>query len=144
MPDCDLAAAPRQAVIDLAASFAVGRSVEHLQVPQAGLWLLHLTEPVRGDGFHLGEIPVGQACILLRDAGRGEARGGAILLQADRELAVAAAICDAVVRAGWPGADEVDRLRAAGASVRAEAGRVRAAILGRTQVDFSELGQEDA
>lgn len=144
MPDCDLSLAPRQSVIDLAAALAAGRRLEHLVVPQEGLWLLQLEEPVRHDGWFIGEVPVGQACVALHDAARGVARGGAILLHADRELATAAAVCDAVVRAGWPGADEVERLRAAGAAVHARVAGVRAAILERTRVDFSELGQEEA
>jgi alpha-D-ribose 1-methylphosphonate 5-triphosphate synthase subunit PhnG len=64
-------------------------------------------------------------------------------MHADRELAIAAAVCDAVARAGWPGSEAVARLRAEGAAVRHEAERARAAILARTRVDFSELGQED-
>lgn len=144
MPDCDLSLAPRQEVLDLAAALSAGRRLEHLAVPQEGLWLLQIEEPVRHDGWFVGEVPVGQACIALHDAVRGEARGGAVLLHADRELATAAAVCDAVVRAGWPGTEEVARLRAAGAAVHAKAAGVRAAILERTRVDFNELGQEEA
>lgn len=144
MPDCDLSLIPRQEVIDLAAALAAGRRIEHLAVPQEGLWLLQLEEPVRRDGWFVGEVPVGQACVALHDAARGEARGGAVLLHADRDLATAVAVCDAVARAGWPGAEEVVRLRSAGAAVRAQVAGVRAAILERTRVDFSELGQEEA
>ncbi len=144
MSDADLALAPRPAVLALAASFMAGRRIEHLSLPQEGLWLLQVEEPVRRDGWFIGEVPVGQACIALYDADRGEARGGAVLLHADREFATAAAVCDAVVRANWPGSDEVLQLRAAGAALRAEADGVRAAILTRTRVDFSELGQEEA
>lgn len=144
MPDCDLALAPRQEVIDLAATLAAGRRIEHLAVPQEGLWLLQLEEPVRRDGWYIGEVPVGQACIALHDAERGVARGGAVLLHADRDLATAIAICDAVVRTGWPGADAVSRLREAGAEARTRAAEVRAAILDRTRVDFSELGREES
>lgn len=144
MPDCDLALAPRQEVLDLAAALAAGRRLEHLAVPQEGLWLLQIEEPVRRDGWYIGEVPVGQACVALHDAQRGEARGGAVLLHADRELATAVAVCDAVVRAGWPGADEVACLRAVGAAEGTRVAGVRAAILERTRVDFSELGQEEA
>ena len=144
MGDADLAMAPRQSVLALAGSLMAGRRVEHLSLPQEGLWLLQIEEPVRHDGWFIGEVPVGQACVALHDTSRGEARGGAILLHADREFATAAAVCDAVVRAGWPGADEVLQLRAGGAALRAEAEAVRAAILARTRVDFSELGQEGA
>ncbi len=144
MPDCDIALVPRQKVLDLAAALAAGRRIEHLAVPQQGLWLLQLREPVRRDGWFIGEVPVGQACVALHDAVRGVARGGAVLMHADRELATAAAVCDAVARAGWPGVEEVARLRAAGAAVRAQADAVRAAILESTRVDFQELGQEEA
>lgn len=143
MPDADLAAAPRAAVIELAAALVAGAEIEHLRIPTEGLWLLQLSEPVRRDGFFIGEVPVGQACVRLRHPAHGEAGGGAVLMHADRELAVAAAVCDAVARAGWPGADAVARLRADGAAVRQRAERARAAILARTRVDFSELGQED-
>lgn len=144
MPDCDISLAPRQAVLDLAAILGAGRRIEHLAVPQEGLWLLQLEEPVRHDGWFIGEVPVGQACVALHDAALGVARGGAVLMHADRELAAAAAVCDAVVRSGWPGADEVERLRAVGAAVHARVAGVRTAILERTRVDFSELGQEEA
>lgn len=143
MPDADLAAVPRTALLELAASLVAGAAIEHLQIPAEGLWLLHITEPVRRDGYFIGEVPVGQACVRLRHPDRGEASGGAVLMHADRELAVAAAVCDAVERAGWPGAEAVARLRAEGAAVRQRAERARAAILARTRVDFSELGQED-
>lgn len=144
MPDNDLAFAPREAVLDLAAALAEGRRVEHLSVPQEGLWLLQLREPVRGDGWYVGEVPVGQACVALHDPALGCASGGAVLMHADRELAVAAAVCDAVERSGWPGAEEVACLRASGAAVLQDAAAHRAAILERTRVGFNELGQEDA
>lgn len=143
MSEADLALVPREAVLALAEALVAGRTLEHLQVPQDGLWLLRMEEPVRRDGFFIGEVPVGQACVRLVDAARGHADGGAVLLHADRELAVAAAVCDAVARAGWPGADEVARLRASGAAVRVQAEAVRRGILDRTRVDFSELGQEE-
>ena len=144
MPDCDIVLAPRDEVLALAAACSEGRRVDHLELPQEGLWLMQMREPVRGDGWYAGEVPVGQACIALHDGELGEARGGAVLMHADRELAVAAAVLDAVVRAGWPGAEEAARLRAAGAAVRARAEAARAGILARTRVDFSELGQEEA
>ncbi len=140
----DIALAPRPAVLALAAALAAGRRVEHLSVPQEGLWLLQIEEPVRRDGFFIGEVPVGQACVALHDDRLGLARGGAILMHADRELATAAAVCDAVASAGWPGAAEVAGLRAVGAAARGEVAAVRAAILASTRVDFSELGQEGA
>jgi phosphonate C-P lyase system protein PhnG len=143
MADADLSLVPREAVLSLAAALGEGRRIEQLSVPQQGLWLLQLQEPVRRDHWFIGEVPVGQACVALHDVQRGVARGGAILLHADRELAVAAAVCDAVARAGWPGADEVERLRAAGAATRRESDCARAGILASTRVDFSELGQED-
>ncbi len=144
MPDCDIVLAPRDEVLALAAALSEGRRVEHLTVPQEGLWLLQVQEPVRRDGYFIGEVPVGQASVALHDLGFGVAHGGAVLLHADRELAVAAAVCDAVVRGGWPGAEAVAALREAGAAVRSGTDAVRSAILNRTRVDFSELGQEDA
>lgn len=144
MPDADLALAPRSAVLALAASLGEGRRIEALQVPQEGLWLLQVEEPVRHDRWFIGEVPVGQACVAVHDERLGEARGGAILMHADRDLAVAAAVCDAIARAGWPGAEAVAGLRAAGAAVRARADGVRQGILDGTRVDFSELAQEDA
>lgn len=144
MSDADLALVPRTAVIALAATLGEGRRIEPLQVPQEGLWLLQVEEPVRHDCWFIGEVPVGQACIAVHDPVLGTTRGGAILLHADRELAVAAAICDAIARAGWPGAEAVAKLLATGAAIRAQAEQVRAAILQRTRVDFSELGQEEA
>ncbi len=144
MSEADILLAPRAEVLALAAALVEGRRVEHLSVPQEGLWLLQMVEPVRRDGYFIGEVPVGQASVAIHDPVRGVARGGAILMHASRELAVAAAVFEAIARAAWPGADEVARLRAIGAASREAAGAVRAAILERTRVDFSELGQEDA
>jgi len=140
----ELAYAPRQAVLDLAQALSAGRRLEHLSLPQDGLWLLQIEEPVRHDGYFIGEVPVGQASVEVHDAVRGETRGGAILMHADRELAVAVAVCDAITRAGWPGSEEVAQLCATGASVRNSAAAVRAAIRERTRVDFSELAQDHA
>ena len=142
MSDADLGLVPRADVLALAARLSAQCTVEHLQVPQAGLWLVELVESVHGDHFHLGEVPAGQACVALHHAQHGTARGGAVLLQADREIAVAAAICDAVQRAGWPGAEEVAALQQVGSARRAAAERARLSILDRTRVAFSELGQE--
>ncbi len=141
--NADLQAAPRDAVVALAASLLLDREVEHLQVPQEGLWLLRMQEPVRGDRFFLGEVPVGQAAVRVQDAVLGSATGSVVLLHADREHAVAAAVCVAVARAGWPGAEAVRAVVAEGAAIRAQAARQRAAIRERTRVDFAELGQEE-
>ncbi len=140
--NADLQAAPRDAVVALAASLLIDRTVEHLQVPHEGLWLLRMHEPVRGDHYFIGEVPVGQAAVRVHDAVLGSANGSAVLLHADRDHAVAAAVCLAVIQAGWPGAEAVQAVVAEGAAIRAQAARQRAAIRERTRVDFAELGQE--
>lgn len=142
MGDADLGLVPRAELCALAEHLLIGRTIEHLIIPQRGLWLMEMTEPVHGDHYFLGEVPAAQACVEVRDPALGAVKGGAVLLQADREQAVAAAVCDAVRRAGWPGTDDVEALLARGAAHRAIAESARQAILDRTRVDFRELSQE--
>lgn len=143
MNPCDLLLVPRAEVIALAERLAQGCAIEHRIVPRAGSWLLRLTEGVRGDQWFIGEVPAAQAAISLRHPERGEARGAAVLLFADAELAAAIAVLDAVARASWPGHEAVAALAARGAACRCRAEAVRAAIREATRVVFSELGSED-
>ncbi|MCS6969582.1 MAG: phosphonate C-P lyase system protein PhnG [Planctomycetota bacterium] len=139
---CDLLLVPRQEVLALAERLSAGREVEHLVVPTAGSWLLQMREGVRGDRWYIGEIPAAQAAVRLYDRQLGSCRGAAVIMRADAELAVAAAILDAVARASWPGCDEIAALAARGSAERLRAEGQRAAIRAATRVSFSELGTE--
>ena len=140
--NADLAAVPAADLVALAGRLSTGRTIEHLRIPQQGLWLLQMAEPVRGDGFFLGEVPMAQAAVAVTDPRLGTIQGGAVLLGAEAATAVAAAVCVAIADAGWDGSEAVRALAARGAASRAAQSRVRAAILDRTRVDFAELGQE--
>lgn len=127
-------------VVALGERLAAGLALRHLAVPQEGLALLTMEDGVCGDRFHLGEAALATAHVEVR-AGGTLAQGGAAILGARREVAVAAAVCDAVAAAGLPGAEEALALAAAGAALGAERARRRDAMRSATRVDFAELGE---
>jgi phosphonate C-P lyase system protein PhnG len=63
--------------------------------PQPATMLVELTETVRAEPFHLGEVVVTEATVLVNGC-----RGDATILGLDGERALAAAVCDAGAEAG--------------------------------------------
>ena len=109
-----LAVADRDRLVGLAEEIlGTVEDVELLSVPGPATMLVELTESVRRQPFHLCEVVVSEASVSLVGY-----RGDALVLGADTERAVAAAVCDAA----------------------AEADIHRAAELAATRVDLEVLG----
>jgi alpha-D-ribose 1-methylphosphonate 5-triphosphate synthase subunit PhnG len=80
------------------------RTTELVAGPRTGTMLVELTESVRGEPFHLGEVVVTEATVLVDGC-----RGDGLVLGLDAERATAAAVCDAAAEAGLLAA-EMERL----------------------------------
>jgi alpha-D-ribose 1-methylphosphonate 5-triphosphate synthase subunit PhnG len=106
--------------------------------------MLTISEPNRGDHFHLGELPVARAEVEIRTAeDQPWHAGGAQVLVDDEALATACAVCDGVLAAQLPGWDSVAALVTDGAQLVADEARIRAGLLHSTTVDFDLLEAED-
>src|SRR5262249_25577763 len=79
-------------------------SVELRLGPRPATMLVELTETVRAQPFHLGEVVVTEASVVLNGC-----RGDGIVLGLSTERALAAALCDAAAQARLFALD-VDRL----------------------------------
>lgn len=102
--------------------------------PEVGLVMMTVREPVCGDRFHLGEVLVTRA-----EADWGGTTGWAIRMGADRETALAAALCDAAALIDEAAATEVDDLcRRTRADLSAAKDREWATLVA-TEVQFEEL-----
>jgi len=134
-----LTAHSKSAVMAVASLASSGCSVRALAPAQEGLALLTLRDAVLGERFHLGEVPLAEARVEVTSADGRSGRGAARVLDDDAELAAALAVCDAVLTADLPGADEVRRLVVEGAALRAADDDRRRALLDRTRVDFALL-----
>lgn len=134
-----LTAHPKSAVMAVASLAASGCTVRAIAPAQEGLALLTLRDAVLGERFHLGEVPLAEARVEVTTAQGRSGRGAARVLDDDAELAAALAVCDAVLAAELPGADEVRRLVEEGAVRRAAADDRRRSLLDRTRVDFALL-----
>lgn len=139
---CFLAVEPAQlnaAVHEIEASC----TITPRQVPQAGLAMLQLREPNRGERFLLGELPLAEAAVTVTTADGVSANGGARVMRDDQSLATHLAILDATLAGALPLASSVGALVRAGADLLAEQDRVRSGLLHATTVDFSLLEAED-
>jgi alpha-D-ribose 1-methylphosphonate 5-triphosphate synthase subunit PhnG len=105
-----------------------------LSVPGPATMLVELTESVGGQPYHLCEVVVSEASVAVRGC-----RGDAVVLGADPERALAAAICDAAAEAGLF-AGEIEALVAAALAARATARVRRAGAVAATRVDLEVLG----
>ena len=134
-----LTAHPKSAVMAVASLATSGCTVRAIAPAQEGLALLTLRDAVLGERFHLGEVPLAEARVEVTTAQGRSGRGAARVLDDDAELAAALAVCDAVLAADLPSADEVRRLVEEGALRRAAADDRRRSLLDRTRVDFALL-----
>jgi alpha-D-ribose 1-methylphosphonate 5-triphosphate synthase subunit PhnG len=90
-----LAVADRDRLVGLAEEIlGAVEDVQLLSVPGPATMLVELTQPVRRQPFHLCEVVVSEASVSLVGY-----RGDALVLGADTERAVAAAVCDAAAEA---------------------------------------------
>jgi len=131
-----LAVADRDRVVALAQRIldTVGDDVELLTVPGPATMLVELTESVRHQPFHLCEVIVSEASVAV--FGR---RGDALVLGADTERAVAAAVCDAAAEAGVL-AGEVADLVTTTVADRRERVAARTAAVAPTRIELEVLG----
>lgn len=102
--------------------------------PEVGLVMLQVREPVCEERFHLGEVVVTRAEVVLAGA-----RGWAMRMGTDRVATLAAAVCDAVATADVELADDVHELCHRTRTARATAERDEWAELAATEVRFEEL-----
>ncbi|BBY23687.1 phosphonate C-P lyase system protein PhnG [Mycobacterium stomatepiae] len=116
------------------ACLADGADVQVLVAPEVGFVSTQIREPVAGERFLLGDVLACRAEIEL--AGH---RGWAMRLGDDRVAVLAAAVLDAEVEAGRPRAAEVGRLCDAIAARQAERQDREWAELAPTIVEFEEL-----
>ncbi len=138
-----LSALPTKEVKAVADSFASSCQVRDVTLPQSGLGLLTLRDGAFHEAFHLGEIPVARAHVVLRTQGGQESSGGAVLIDDRATIARAIAILDGALAGRLPGWEGVAALVERGHSARAEKFAERKHILASTRVDFSLLGQAE-
>lgn len=138
-----LSALPANEVKVAAESFAASCQVRDVILPQAGLGLLTLRDGAFHEAFHLGEVPVARAHVVLRTPDGRESSGGAVLIDDRAHIARAVAILDGALAGHLPGWETVAILVERGFSARARKFTERKQLLASTRVDFSLLGQTD-
>ena len=117
--------------------------VNYKSLPQAGLSLLQMEDGVFHEPYYLGEIPVASACIELTNSADESFEGAAQVMSDSAELAVALAVCDAVMAHQLSGWQKVEVLIEKGLEKRAWEELQKGAMLAKTKVDFSLLSQEE-
>ncbi|MCK9989903.1 MAG: phosphonate C-P lyase system protein PhnG [Rugosibacter sp.] len=136
-----LAQLPAEQVRTAAAALAL--EVVDITLPQSGLGLMQLNDTALNDNFYLGEIPIARAHVRVKSTDGQAGEGGAVLLDDRARLARAIAILDAVLAAQLPGWESAATLVEQGMAVHEQLMQARRALLARTHVDFSLLGQEE-
>jgi alpha-D-ribose 1-methylphosphonate 5-triphosphate synthase subunit PhnG len=137
-----LASQPRDAVCALGDRLGRQYAVEHQEVPTAGLAMMPVRDAVLNERFNLGEVPLSRAHVRLGPPHREPVFGGSAVLADDPELAVAIAVCDAVLAHDLDGADEVAALVVAGAAAARQRAAERAQMQQRSKVAFALLSQQ--
>ncbi|MDP2431938.1 MAG: phosphonate C-P lyase system protein PhnG [Pseudomonadota bacterium] len=138
-----LAQLPAGQVRPPAATLELELEVVDITLPQSGLGLMQLHDSALNDGFYLGEIPIARAHVRVKSADGQEGEGGAVLLDDRARLARAIAVLDAVLAARLPGWEAASTLVEQGMAAHEQLAQTRRALLARTHVDFSLLGQEE-
>ena len=132
-----------ETIFNLAEEITKNCEVKYRSLPQNGLSLLTLQDGVFHEPYYLGEIPISHAYLSLINE-QGESYDGAAQVMTDSEdLAVALAVCDAVMANQLPGWEKVSHCIELGMEKREEENRMRGAILAKTKVNFSLLSQEE-
>ena len=129
-----LAVAARDPLVALAERVLAHADVTVLAAPAAATMLVELTESVGGQPYHLCEVVVSEASVAVRGY-----RGDAVVVGADAERALAAAVCDAAAEAGLF-SGEIEELVATALAARDDAQARRAAAVAATRVDLEVLG----
>jgi len=138
-----LMAVDTKRVKQLAQQITTGWDLRYKSLPQSGLGMLKLRDGALQEPFYLGEIPVASAWVELTLANGDKAEGAAQVMDDDKDLAEALAVCDAVLANQLVGHDLLTSLLQQGADKLAAEQRNRKQMLKRTHVDFSLLGAEE-
>lgn len=136
-------AVPAGRVRELATALGERYRVEDLQLPQAGLGLLPLTDSALGERYFLGEIPLAKAHVRLTDGNGATTEGAAVVMDDRITLVRALAILDAVAGAAWPGSEGAAALLREGEQAARAADVARRKLLSATRVDFSLLSSQE-
>lgn len=130
-------------ICNLAEEISKNWQIKHRSLPQNGLSLLTMQDGVFHEPYYLGEIPISQAHLSLSNE-QGESYDGAAQVMTDSEdLAVALAVCDAVMAHQLSGWEKVAQSIELGMKKREEENHIRGTILAKTKVNFSLLSQEE-
>ncbi|ACK65048.1 phosphonate C-P lyase system protein PhnG [Rippkaea orientalis PCC 8801] len=139
-----LTAHPNTIVQDLAEKLTQNWQLTYQSLPQTGLSLLPLEDGVFHQPYYLGEIPLTQVSIELKNDQNQSFAGASQLMENDPDFALALAVCDAIMAHQLPGSEEVLKLINQGLEKRALEDQIKSAILAKTKVNFSLLSQEEA
>ncbi len=138
-----LTAHPLETISNLAEEITKNWQIKHRNLPKNGLSLLTLQDGVFHDPYYLGEIPISHAYLSLINE-QGDSYDGAAQVMGDSEdLAVALAVCDAVMANQLKGWEQVANYIELGMKKREKENNLRGAILAKTKVNFSLLSQEE-
>jgi alpha-D-ribose 1-methylphosphonate 5-triphosphate synthase subunit PhnG len=137
-----LTAHPPERVLRLASDLSQAWQVSHEALPQTGLSLLQLQDSVFQEAYYLGEIPLSTAWVQLQDSTGNIWSGAAQVMSDIPDLAIALAICDAVLQHQLPGWQQVAEQVYQGRTLYQRQDHLRGAMLTKTRVDFSLLSQE--
>ena len=129
-----LAVAAREPLVALAERILAHAGVTVLAAPGPATMLVELTESVGGQPYHLCEVVVSEASVSLHGC-----RGDAVVVGADPERALAAAICDAAAEASLFAA-EVEALVDGTLAAQGDARVARTDAVAATRVDLEVLG----
>ena len=148
LPDRDqwmrcLLAVPVDSIHAVAQEIATHYVVSHYQRPEAGLSMLQMQEPNKGDCFFLGELPMATAAVTLADSSGNDHHGAAVMMHHDGDVALSAAIIDAALQAELPHSESAAALVEEGHSLVLREAAVRRSLLEETTVDFQLLEAED-
>ncbi len=132
-----------ETICNLAEEIGKNWQIQYRSLPQNGLSLLTMQDGVFHESYYLGEIPISQAHLSLINE-QGESYDGAAQVMTDSEdLAVALAVCDAVMAHQLLGWEKVARYIELGMKKREEENLIRGAMLAKTKVNFSLLSKEE-
>ncbi|MBV1899186.1 MULTISPECIES: phosphonate C-P lyase system protein PhnG [Cycloclasticus] len=138
-----LTAVDAKQVQQLAQQITTDWELRYKSLPQSGLGMLKLRDGALQEPFYLGEIPVASAWVELTLPNGDKAEGAAQVMDDDKDLAEALAVCDAVLANQLAGHDLLTVLLQQGADKLDAEQRNRKQMLKRTHVDFSLLGAEE-
>lgn len=127
-------------VQQLAEQITTGWGLRYKSLPQSGLGMLKLRDGALQEPFYLGEIPVASTWVELTLPNGDLAEGAAQVMNDNKDLAEAIAVCDAVLANQLTGYELLTALLQQGAGNIETEQHNRKQMLKRTHVDFSLLG----